>query len=105
VKDSIIQYVQNIHYLNITSYYVIEYSNRKANKKIIEVNQLMRNRGMSVSKMTELRAGRPGFDSREEQVRNFLSLRHLVQIASGAHLPSYPMDTGGSFPRGKAAGA
>jgi hypothetical protein len=33
------------------------------------------------------------------------SLRHRVQTASGAHLPSYSMGTGGSFPGGKAAGA
>jgi hypothetical protein len=30
---------------------------------------------------------------------------HIVQTGSGAHRASYPMDTGGSFPLGKAAGA
>jgi len=33
------------------------------------------------------------------------SLRHRVQTGSGACPTSYPMDTGGSFPGGKAAGA
>jgi len=31
-------------------------------------------------------------------------LRHRVQTDSGAHLASYPMVTGGSFPGDKAAG-
>jgi hypothetical protein len=46
--------------------------------------------------------GRPGFDSRQE--KKIFSL-HSVQTDSGAHAASYPMDTGGSFPGGKAAGA
>jgi hypothetical protein len=33
------------------------------------------------------------------------SLHHRVQNGSGAHPTSYPMDTRGSFPRGKAAWA
>jgi hypothetical protein len=33
------------------------------------------------------------------------SLHHRVQNGSAAHPASYPMDTGGSFPGGKAAGA
>jgi hypothetical protein len=33
------------------------------------------------------------------------SLHHRVQNGSGAHPASYPMDTRGSFPAGKAAGA
>jgi hypothetical protein len=33
------------------------------------------------------------------------SLLHVVQISFGVQLVSYPMGTGGSFPRGKAAGA
>jgi hypothetical protein len=32
-------------------------------------------------------------------------LHHRVQNVSGAHPASYPMDTRGSFPGGKAAGA
>jgi hypothetical protein len=32
-------------------------------------------------------------------------LLHVVQTGYGAHPASYPMGTGGSFPRGKAAGA
>jgi hypothetical protein len=42
------------------------------------------------------------FESRWEQ--DFSPL-HLVQTGSGAHPASYPMDTGGAFPGGKAAGA
>jgi hypothetical protein len=33
------------------------------------------------------------------------SLLHIVQTGSAAHPASYPMGTGGSFPRGKAAEA
>jgi hypothetical protein len=33
------------------------------------------------------------------------SLLHSVQTDSGAHPVSYPMGTGGFFPRGKAEGA
>jgi hypothetical protein len=50
-----------------------------------------------------------GLDDRSSGVRfpaeagNF-SLNHRVQNGSGAHPASYPMDTRGSFPRGKAAG-
>jgi hypothetical protein len=33
------------------------------------------------------------------------SVHHRVQIGSGAHPVSYPMDTRGSFSEGKAAGA
>jgi hypothetical protein len=49
-------------------------------------------------------------DDRGSRVRfragagNF-SPHHRVQNGSGAHRASYPMDTGGSFPGGKAAGA
>jgi hypothetical protein len=32
------------------------------------------------------------------------SLLHIIQTSSGAHPASYPMVTGSSFPRGKAAG-
>jgi hypothetical protein len=51
-----------------------------------------------------------GLDDRDSRVRfpaeagNF-SLKHRVQNGSGAHPASYPMDTRGSFPGGKAAGA
>jgi hypothetical protein len=30
------------------------------------------------------------------------SLLHVVQTGSGVHSPSYPITTGGSFPRGEA---
>jgi len=42
-----------------------------------------------------LRAGQPGFDSRQGQ-RVFLC--HRVQIGSGTHSPSYPIGAGDSFP-------
>jgi hypothetical protein len=51
-----------------------------------------------------------GLDDRNSMVRfsagaeNF-SLHHRVQNGSGSHSASYPMDTRGSFPGGKAAGA
>jgi hypothetical protein len=55
-------------------------------------------RGSSVSIVAKLRAGQPGFDSRQEQ-RPF-SLRHRVQIRSGDHPPSL-LSNGyrGLFPR------
>jgi hypothetical protein len=49
-----------------------------------------------------------GLDDRDARVRfpagagNF-SLHHRIQNGSGAHPASYPMDTRGSFPGGKAA--
>jgi hypothetical protein len=45
---------------------------------------------------------RGGQSSSPGRVKNFL---HVVQTGSGANPASYPMGTGGSFPRGKAAGA
>jgi hypothetical protein len=41
------------------------------------------------------------FDSRRDGWK--FSFLHGVQNGSGAHLASYPMDTGGSFSGGKAA--
>jgi hypothetical protein len=35
----------------------------------------------------------------------YFSLRHRVQAGSGAHPASYPLVTGGSFPRGNVTGA
>jgi hypothetical protein len=52
----------------------------------------------SVSTVTRLRVGRPGFDSRQGQ-GNFY-LRHRVQKSSGAHPTSYPMGTRDSFTPG-----
>jgi hypothetical protein len=48
-----------------------------------------------------------GLDNGGSRVRlagNF-SLHHHIQTGSGANLASYPMNTRGSFPGGKAAGA
>jgi hypothetical protein len=51
-----------------------------------------------------------GLDDRGSRFRfpagpgNF-SIHHRLQNGSGAHPASYPMDTRGSFPGGKAAGA
>jgi hypothetical protein len=47
-----------------------------------------------------LRTGRPGFDSRQEKY--FIS---SVQDGYGTHPASYPLDPGGLFHKGKAAGA
>jgi hypothetical protein len=41
----------------------------------------------------------------ESQWGQEFSLLRFVQTGSGAHSASYLMDTGGSFPEGKAAGA
>jgi hypothetical protein len=48
-----------------------------------------------------LRAGRP----RGRNLSQEFSLFHVVHAGSGAHPDSYPMGTGGSFSRGKAARA
>jgi hypothetical protein len=41
----------------------------------------------------------------ESQYGQEFPLLHVVQTGSWAHPASYPMDTEGSFPRGKAAGS
>jgi hypothetical protein len=50
-----------------------------------------------------------GLDDRGVEVRvplgSKFSLLHVVQTGTGAYPASYPMGTGGSFPRSKAAGA
>jgi hypothetical protein len=38
-------------------------------------------------------------------IQSKIFLLHVVQTSSGAHLTSYPMSTGGSFPGSKAAWA
>jgi hypothetical protein len=57
----------------------------------------------SFAKLTELWAGRPGFDSRQGQERDFFSVRHRIQNGSGARTSSYSVGSGGFFPWGKAA--
>jgi len=59
-------------------------------------------RGSSISIVTRLLAGQTNFES--PQGLGFPS-SPPVQIGSGAHPSSYTRDTGGSFPKGKAAGA
>jgi hypothetical protein len=55
--------------------------------------------GIAMGYGLEVRGSRVRFPVEAE---NF-SLRHRVQNGSGAHPPSYPISTGGSFPGGKAA--
>jgi len=57
----------------------------------------------SVSIVTRLQAGRPLFDSRQEQ--RFLSVRHHAQADHPTHPASRPTCTGSSFPGVKAAEA
>jgi Fe2+ or Zn2+ uptake regulation protein len=52
------------------------------------------------SSVCTARAGRPGFEFRQCKV-----ILHGVQTNTGAHSPSHLMDSGGSFPGIKAAGA
>jgi len=52
-----------------------------------------------VSIENRLRAGRSAFKRRQRQWRNF-SLRHRFQNECGADALSYPLGTGGSYPRG-----
>jgi hypothetical protein len=49
-----------------------------------------------------LRAGRPRFDSRQDE---YLALLSNVQVGSGAHSASSPVGTGSDFPWSKAAEA
>jgi hypothetical protein len=59
--------------------------------------------GGSVNIVTELRAGQPGFDSRQEKLRDLFSSPQRPDRLWG--IPNVlSMDTGGSFPGGKAAG-
>jgi hypothetical protein len=51
---------------------------------------LISSRDSSVGMATILRAGRPGFDSRQEQ----FSLRYRIQTGPEAYPASYPMGTG-----------
>jgi hypothetical protein len=60
-------------------------------------------RGSSVSIVTRLQPGRLGV--RFLVGVGIISLLHHVQTGSGAHPTSYPMCTGGYFPRSKALGA
>jgi hypothetical protein len=60
--------------------------------------------------LNKWKINRYGLDDRGSGVRfpvepEKFSLLHRVQTGSGAHLPSYPMVTGGYFPGNKAAGA
>jgi len=52
--------------------------------------------------VTRLQARQPGFDSQQGQ--GFFLFATAFQTGSGAHIASYPMGTGSSFPRGKIAG-
>jgi hypothetical protein len=51
-----------------------------------------------------------GYRLDDQQIRVWVpvglefSLFYVIQAGSGAHPASYPIGTGGSFPRGKAAG-
>jgi hypothetical protein len=54
---------------------------------------------------TNFNIGYPQFIILCTYLRQYFSLLHSVQTGFGVHPTSYPMGTGGSFPRGKAAGA
>jgi aryl-phospho-beta-D-glucosidase BglC (GH1 family) len=79
---------RNVPFTNVISHYLWSYKSRDSSVRI---------------------ATGYGLDARVSTVRfpagdrNF-SLRHRIQIDSGAHPVSYPMGTGGTFPLDKAAG-
>jgi hypothetical protein len=52
--------------------------------------------------MGKLKAGRPGFDSRQGQD---FSILYIIQTGSEAHSVSYPMGTVGSFSGVKNSGS
>jgi ABC-type antimicrobial peptide transport system permease subunit len=56
--------------------------------------QILTNLFTSVSIVTRLRAGRPGFNSRQWQEWVFFSLRYLIQTGCGIHSASNQMSTG-----------
>jgi hypothetical protein len=62
-----------------------------------------RNRDSAVGIATGYGLDRRGVVVRDPVVKEF-SLLHVIQTGSGTHPTSYPMDTGGSFPEGQAAG-
>jgi hypothetical protein len=66
----------------------------------IRTQTMYRIRVGSISVMTELRVGRPGFHS-SYGLESFPP-HHRVQAGSGAHPIPHPMVTGVYFPRGKA---
>jgi hypothetical protein len=63
-----------------------------------------RSRGTSVGIATGYGVDDQGVGVRVRMGREF-SILHAVQTGSGVDPASYPMDTGDSFPGGKAAGA
>jgi hypothetical protein len=65
-------------------------------------HQVSRSPSSSVGIVTKLRAGRPGFGSRQEQVCFVFAT--APRPARGAHPDSRPMDTRRSFPGGKIVG-
>jgi hypothetical protein len=64
----------------------------------------VRSRDSSVGTATRLRAGRPRSQGSIPDRGKTFSLLYNIQTGPGAHPASYPMGTGGSFARGKAAG-
>jgi hypothetical protein len=54
-------------------------------------------------KLTRIRPGRPGFDSRQRQGL-FSSLQNRAQTGSEAQSASHAMSTGSFLPEGKEAG-
>jgi len=58
---------------------------------------------MTFSTVTNLRAGWPGFDCRQE--RDISLLHRCFQTGSGTHPASYATGNWGSFPGGNATGA
>jgi len=61
-------------------------------------------RNISVNTLTRLRAARPGFDSRQEQWRDFFALPRPDQLWR-TQSPIQWVPGGGVFPGSKAAGA
>jgi hypothetical protein len=100
------------HLRELLSYHVdlpVPYNFKKTHLKLLKIYILLLSvtsaRADKRSRYSEwLLAGRPrGRSSSPGRIN--ISLLHVVQTGSWAHLVSYPMDTEGSFPAGKAAGA
>jgi hypothetical protein len=81
---------------NERSYMCRRFLYAHSNRRISPLIDKHGSRGSSVSIVTRLRAGRPGFDSRQEQ--EYLSLRHRVQTDSKAYPASYPVGSGAISP-------
>jgi hypothetical protein len=96
-QQALINAIPRVNYLSLLRISV------QSNNFIIAIF-LFCSRDSLVGVVTKLRPGRPGFDSQQEQERDF-SFLHSDQNGCVVHPASYPMCTAVFIPGVKAAGA